>query len=171
LLNDHSGDLVDVADGIGDLRKNYERLYPSSEQGTTYPEVLVLPTRPRPGPAIEKKRHAVARASGFQAKSITDAFLDRGPLRKLAEPTILPSGKRVPGRNPITRVNWQGCMRWCASPLSLPAEGLLRRHVYAPALDALGLTESHYTLASFRYDLSFLTTRRAGNWRCGTAAL
>jgi len=30
---------------------------------------------------------------------------------------------------------------------------------YAPALDALGLSESHYTLASFRYDLSQLRAR------------
>ena len=31
--------------------------------------------------------------------------------------------------------------------------------LYAPALEALGLTESHYTLASFRYDLSKLRAK------------
>ena len=45
-------------------------------------------------------------------------------------------------------------MRWCASPLSLYYGDL-----YASALDALGLSESRYTLASFRYDLSQLRAK------------
>jgi hypothetical protein len=30
-------------------------------------------------------------------KDILETFVDRGQLRKLAEPTVLPSGKRIPG--------------------------------------------------------------------------
>ena len=32
---------------------------------------------------------------------VPDAFIDRGQLRKLAEPTVLPSGKRIPGLVPL----------------------------------------------------------------------
>jgi hypothetical protein len=30
-------------------------------------------------------------------RDILETFVDRGQLRKLAEPTVLPSGKRIPG--------------------------------------------------------------------------
>jgi hypothetical protein len=30
-------------------------------------------------------------------QDVLETFLDRGPLRKLAEPTILPGGRRIPG--------------------------------------------------------------------------
>jgi hypothetical protein len=39
-------------------------------------------------------------------QDILETFIDRGQLRKLAEPTILPSGKRIPGSSSITRDNW-----------------------------------------------------------------
>jgi hypothetical protein len=38
-----------------------------------------------------------------------------------------PAASGFPACSSITRVHWQGCMRWCASPLWLPAGGLLRR--------------------------------------------
>ena len=37
--------------------------------------------------------------------SILETFVDRGQLRKLAEPTVLPSGKRIPGLNWTTHGN------------------------------------------------------------------
>ena len=30
-------------------------------------------------------------------QDVLETFLDRGPLRQLAEPTILPGGRRIPG--------------------------------------------------------------------------
>jgi hypothetical protein len=39
-------------------------------------------------------------------QDILETFIDRGQLRRLAEPTILPSGKRIPGSSSITRDNW-----------------------------------------------------------------
>ena len=30
-------------------------------------------------------------------QDILETFIDRGQLRKLAEPTVLPNGKRIPG--------------------------------------------------------------------------
>lgn len=48
--------------------------------------------------------------------------MDRGQLRKLAEPTTLANGKRIPGlKLDHPRGNWRSCMRWCDSPTSPPA--------------------------------------------------
>jgi hypothetical protein len=40
-------------------------------------------------------------------QDILETFIDRGQLRKLVQPTILPNGKRIPGlkldQSPVTR--------------------------------------------------------------------
>ena len=38
-------------------------------------------------------------------QDIVETFIDRGQLRKLAEPTITPTGKRIPGLSSTTRGN------------------------------------------------------------------
>ena len=92
-------------------------------------------------------------------QDVLETFVDRGQLRKLAGPTILPSGKRIPGlkldhprqlavmHSLVRFANIAGGSRFTTADL------------YAPALDALGLTESQYSLASFRYDLSKLRAK------------
>ena len=35
-------------------------------------------------------------------QDILETFVDHGQLRKLAEPTVLPSGKRIPGLGTLT---------------------------------------------------------------------
>jgi hypothetical protein len=92
-------------------------------------------------------------------QDILETFVDRGQLRKLAEPTILPSGKRIPGlkldhprqlavmHSLVRFANIAGGHRFTSADL------------YPPALDALGLTERQYSLASFRYDLSKLRAK------------
>ena len=56
-------------------------------------------------------------------QDILETFIDRGQLRKLAEPTILPVVGAYPVSNSTTRDNWQSCIPSCASPTSLPAAG------------------------------------------------
>ena len=92
-------------------------------------------------------------------QDILETFIDRGQLRKLAEPTILPSGSGFPVSSSITRDNWPSCIRWCASPTSPLVARFTTADLYHPALDALGATESQYSLASFRYDLSKLRAK------------
>ena len=82
---------------------------------------------------------------------VLETFLDRGQLRKLAEPTILPSGKRIPGLkldHPRPLAVMHALVRF--SPMAAGGS-FTTADLYAPALDALGLSESRYTLASFRY--------------------
>jgi hypothetical protein len=52
-------------------------------------------------------------------QDILETFVDRGQLRKLAEPTVLPSGKRIPGlkRPPAAMLAKRTSVCITASPL------------------------------------------------------
>ena len=81
---------------------------------------------------------------------VLETFIDRGPLRKLAEPTILPGGRRIPGLKldpPRQRAVLPSLVRFS----NLAAGGrFTTADLYLPAWDALARTESQYSLASFR---------------------
>jgi hypothetical protein len=92
-------------------------------------------------------------------QDILETFVDRGQLRKLAETTILPSGKRIPGLK-LDHPRQLAVMHSLVRFANVAAGGrFTTADLYAPALDALGLTESQYSLASFRYDLSKLRAK------------
>ena len=92
-------------------------------------------------------------------QDVLETFIDRGQLRKLAAPTILSSGRRMPGlkldhprqlavmHSLVRFANVAGGARFTTADL------------YGPALDALGVTDAEYSLASFRYDLSKLRVK------------
>ena len=87
-------------------------------------------------------------------QDVLETFVDRGQLRKLAEPTVLPSGKRIPGLK-LDHPRQLAVMHALVRFSNIAAGGrFTTADLYSPALDALGLTESQYSLASFRYDLS-----------------
>jgi len=83
-------------------------------------------------------------------QDVLETFIDRGPLRKLAAPTMLPSGRRIPGLkldHPRPLAVMPSLVRFA----NVAAGGrFTTADLYHPALDALGLTESRYSLASFR---------------------
>jgi len=92
-------------------------------------------------------------------QDILETFVDRGQLRKLAEPTILPSGKRIPGLK-LDHPRQLAVMHSLVRFANVAAGGrFTTADLYAPALDALGLTQTQYSLASFRYDLSKLRAK------------
>jgi len=92
-------------------------------------------------------------------QDILETFVDRGQLRKLAEPTILPSGKRIPGLK-LDHPRQLAVMHSLVRFANIAGGGrFTSADLYAPALDALGLTERQYSLASFRYDLSKLRAK------------
>jgi hypothetical protein len=87
-------------------------------------------------------------------QDLLETFVDRGQLRKLAEPTTLANGKRIPGLkldHPRQLAVMHALVRFAniaaGSTFTTP-------ELYVPALDDLGSTASRYSLASFRYDLS-----------------
>src|SRR5207245_10120832 len=80
-------------------------------------------------------------------------------LRKLAEPTILPSGRRIPGLK-LDHPRQLAVMHSLVRFANIAAGGrFTTAALYIPALDALSVTESQYALASFRYDLSKLRAK------------
>src|SRR5262249_32943395 len=92
-------------------------------------------------------------------QDVLETFIDRGQLRKLAAPTVLPSGRRIPGLK-LDHPRQLAVMHSLVRFANVAANGrFTTADLYGPALQALGATESVYSLASFRYDLSKLRAK------------
>jgi hypothetical protein len=92
-------------------------------------------------------------------QDILETFVDRGQLRKLAEPTILASGKRIPGLK-LDHPRQLAVMHALVRFANIAAgEGFRSADIHPAALKALGAKPSQYTLSSFRYDLSKLRAK------------
>ncbi|MFZ0591228.1 MAG: hypothetical protein WAM39_12145 [Bryobacteraceae bacterium] len=92
-------------------------------------------------------------------QDILETFLDRGQLRQLAAPTILPNGKRIPGLkldHPRQIALMHALVRFAhvAAGNTFSTIELL-----GPTIEALSCSSSDYTLASLRYDLSKLRAK------------
>jgi hypothetical protein len=92
-------------------------------------------------------------------QDILETFLDRGQMRKLAQPTILPNGKRIPGlkldhRRQLALMH--ALVRFC----HIAAQNTFTTaEIYADTLSALELSPKEYGLGSLRYDLSKLRAK------------
>src|SRR5215467_4080779 len=92
-------------------------------------------------------------------QDVLETFVDRGQLRKLAEPTILSNGRRIPGLK-LDHPRQLAVMHSLVRFANVAAGGrFTTADLYLPALDALGVAASRYSLASFRYDLSKLRAK------------
>lgn len=92
-------------------------------------------------------------------QDILETFIDRGQLRTLTQPTILPSGKRIPGLkldNPRQLALMHALVRFA----HLAAGGTFATaEIYPHTLAARGLSAEQYSLASLRYDLGKLRAK------------
>jgi len=92
-------------------------------------------------------------------QDILESFIDRGQLRKLAEPTTLPNGKRIPGLK-LDDPRQLAVMHALVRFANIAARSRFTTvELYGPTLDALGRTPLQYSLASLRYDLSKLRAK------------
>jgi hypothetical protein len=92
-------------------------------------------------------------------QDILETFVDRGQLRKLAEPTILPNGRRIPGLkidHPRQLALMHGLVRFAHIAAG---STFLTQEIHPYTLEALGLSAAEYRLASLRYDLSKLRAK------------
>ena len=92
-------------------------------------------------------------------QDILETFIDRGQLRKLAQPTITATGKRIPGLkldNPRQLALMHALVRF--SHIAA-ANSFTTAELYPCVLDALSADSDRYTLASLRYDLSKLRAK------------
>jgi hypothetical protein len=92
-------------------------------------------------------------------QDILETFVDRGQLRKLAEPTILTNGKRIPGLK-LDHPRQLAVMHALVRFANIAAgEGFRSADIHPVVLKALGAKPSQYTLSSLRYDLSKLRAK------------
>ncbi|MBM4085842.1 MAG: hypothetical protein FJ272_13725 [Planctomycetes bacterium] len=92
-------------------------------------------------------------------QDVLETFIDRGQLRQLAAPTVLSSGRRIPGLK-LDHPRQLAVMHALVRFANVAAGGkFTTADLYAPALEALGKTEAEYSLGSFRYDLSKLRAK------------
>jgi hypothetical protein len=92
-------------------------------------------------------------------QDILETFVDRGQLRRLADPTVLPSGKRIPGLK-LDHPRQLALMHALVRFAHLAAGGTFRTaDLYPFTIAALGVTPETYRLASLRYDLSKLRAK------------
>jgi hypothetical protein len=93
-------------------------------------------------------------------QDILETFVDRGQLRQLAAPTVLPNGKRIPGLkldHPRQLALMHALVRFAhiaaGNAFTTPA-------LYPHVLELLGASQPDYKLGSLRYDLSKLRAKQ-----------
>src|SRR6476659_238467 len=92
-------------------------------------------------------------------QDILETFVDRGQLRKLAEPTVLPSGKRIPGLK-LDNARQLALMHALVRFAHIAAGNTFTTaELYPYVLAALQMSADQYSLASLRYDLSKLRAK------------
>ena len=110
-------------------------------------------------PQLREKMSSIVDRYHDVQQDILETFVDRGQLRKLAEPTVLPSGKRVPGLkldHPRQLALMHALVRFANIAT---ASTFTTQQIYPYALEALGTSADQYSLASLRYDLSKLRAK------------
>jgi hypothetical protein len=111
-------------------------------------------------PALRKRLSEITDNYLTVQQDILETFIDRGQLRKLTQPTITATGKRIPGLkldNPRQLAVMHALVRFAhiaAGGTFTPAE------IHPHVIVALGSSPERYTLASLRYDLSKLRAKQ-----------
>ncbi len=92
-------------------------------------------------------------------QDILETFVDRGQLRKLSQPTILPNGKRIPGLkldHPRQLALMHALVRFSHIAAG---SAFTTRELHPQTAEALGCSTQDYRLSSLRYDLSKLRAK------------
>jgi hypothetical protein len=110
-------------------------------------------------PELRQKTSAILDRYLDVQQDILESFVDRGQLRRLTEPTLLPSGKRLPGlkfNHPRQLALMHALVRFAhiAAGSTFSTADLLP-HIQ----EALQLPPEAYSLSSLRYDLGKLRAK------------
>lgn len=110
-------------------------------------------------PQLREKMSAVIDNYLDVQQDILETFIDRGQMRKLAEPTVRPSGKRIPGLK-LDHPRLLALMHALVRFANIAAGNKFTTvELYPHTLDALGCSPADYSLSSLRYDLSKLRAK------------
>ena len=121
-------------------------------------------------PALRDKMAATINNYLDVQQDILEAFVDRGQLRNLAQPTLTATGKRIPGLkldNPRQLALMHALVRFAQIPA---ARTFSTAEIYPHTIAALGATTEQYRLASLRYDLFGSARRHARRGPLGARA-
>jgi hypothetical protein len=92
-------------------------------------------------------------------QDILETFVDHGQLRQLSQPTILPSGSRIPGLK-LDHPRQLALMHALLRFSHIPAESTFTTaELHPQTAEALGRSTADYRLSSLRYDLSKLRAK------------
>src|SRR5207302_2588295 len=110
-------------------------------------------------PQLREKTSAIIDNYHNAQQDILETFVDRGQLQKLAEPTVLANGKRIPGPK-LDQPRQLAVMHALVRFAHIAAgEGFRSADIHPVVWKALGAKPSQYTPSSFRYDLSKLRAK------------
>jgi hypothetical protein len=110
-------------------------------------------------PQLRHKLAAINDSYQNIQQDILETFVDRGQLRKLAAPTVLPTGKRIPGLkldHPRQLALMHALVRFAHVAAG---SSFTTAEIHPYVAEALGCSISSYSLASLRYDLSKLRAK------------
>ena len=92
-------------------------------------------------------------------QDILETFVDRGQLRALSQPTVLPTGKRLPGLK-LDHPRQLAVMHAVVAFSHIAAASTFTTaELYARTVAALGVAPEQYRLSSLRYELSKLRAK------------
>jgi len=92
-------------------------------------------------------------------QDILETFVDRGQLRQLSQPTLLPNGKRIPGLK-LDRLRQLALMHALLRFSHIVAQSTFTTaELHLQTAQALGCSIADYSLSALRYDLSKLRAK------------
>src|SRR5205823_14182473 len=110
-------------------------------------------------PQLHEKMSSVIDKYQNVQQDILETFVDRGQMRKLAQPTVLPNGKRIPGLK-LDHPRQLALMHALVRFSHIAAvDSFTTSEIHADTAEALGRSTAEYSLGSLRYDLSKLRAK------------
>ena len=111
-------------------------------------------------PELRQKLSSIVDSYLEIQQDILETFVDRGQLRKLSQPTLLPSGKRIPGLK-LDHPRQLALMHALLRFSHIAAESTFTTaELHPQTAEALDCSTHEYRLSSLRYDLSKLRHSR-----------
>jgi hypothetical protein len=110
-------------------------------------------------PRLREKLASINDNYQSMQQDILETFIDRRQMREFAEPTILPTGKRIPGLK-LDHPRQLALMHALVRFAHIAAGATFKTaEIHPYVIEALGCSPSAYSLASLRYDLSKLRAK------------
>jgi len=110
-------------------------------------------------PALQQKLSSIVDNYLNVQQDILETFVDRGQLRQLSQPTLLPNGKRIPGLK-LDHPRQLALMHALLRFSHIAAESTFTTaELHPQTAEALDCSTTDYRLSALRYDLSKLRAK------------